>query len=312
MKFLSLVFFLSIFISCNTPDVNLKLEDKINGNLTYFGWSLVDTYFDDPTDSEEKSNYVDEIAPFSNVGDILPSGPNDDIRDRLETFQAHDVEVMLHVWGIFFEEQQEGGELSGKIWGLNPNYKSDWEEFAELNELHTYQNNLHSFYLGEEPAWNSISEEDFTIAADYLKETFPDVDILMIEAYLALDNMYTPASVDLVGWDHYFVKEPATDEEFLAELTLIENTIQDHQNIYMVMDAHFLPLFHRLEGISKKQLAKIALDYYNIANSNDRIEGILGYHWPSGFELDNAIGARGLPEEVSTIHAAIGKQITGK
>ena len=309
-----LLVFVAIFslFSCQTPEITQDITPLENMNLKYFGWTLVDTYFDDPKDNNEKTNYLDEISSFSNIGDILPFGPEDDIRDRIKEFASNDVEVVLHVWDIFFEEVEQGGELSGLIFGLNPNYAERWKDFAILNELDELQENLHSLYLGEEPAWNGIPEEEFQIAAEFLKEELPDVPILMIEAYAAIDLMYAPAAVDFIGWDHYFIKEPAIDSDFQKEFTAVKDIRKDHQKIYLIMDAHHIPLFHGWNGISKKRLGTIAREYYDMANANTEVQGILGYHWPSGFQFRNTTGARNLPDEVMEQYELIGKIITGK
>lgn len=301
-----------LLCSCVTNEVTDSIPEKENSNLKYFGWTLIDTYWDDPKDDEEKTNYIDEIANFSNIADILPADITDDIRERIGVFQAYDVEVVLHVWTIFFEESEKGGDLSGTIFTLREDYEERWNQFSELNEINVLGNNIHCFYLGEEPAWNGITEEEFTEAADFLKEKHPEIPILSVEAYAAIDLMYAPDAVDYIGWDRYFVKEPSTNENFLGDITVIQNLRKDHQKIYLIMDAHHIPVLHNFYGISKKQLGNIARSYYDIANSNENIQGILGYHWPSGFDIKSTTGARDLPEYVQSQYESIGKTITEK
>lgn len=181
-----------------------------------------------------------------------------------------------------------------------------------INDLAANAPLINCLYIGEEPAWNGISGNEFQLACDYAKLTLPQVPILSIEAYTAIDSLYTPNSVDWVGFDHYFLQQPSENTDFLREYNVVKSNMKVHQRIFLIMDAHWIKYLHGHFGIREKELDVVARDYYLLANSDTSIVGILGYFWPSGFDSDEAIGARHLPQNVKDEHQQIGKAITGK
>lgn len=65
-------------------------------------------------------------------------------------------------------------------------------------------------------------------------------------------------------------------------------------------------------NIALEDMHIVANNYYTLAKNDERVIGILGYFWPSGFDVSNAIGARGMPEHVKAKYSQMGKEITGK
>ena len=84
ISFLSIIC-LSIW-NCNNPENYDDIPEIINHNLEFYGFTLIDVGWDDPKDNSDKSNYVDEVAHFSNIADILVTEPEDNIINRLEKF----------------------------------------------------------------------------------------------------------------------------------------------------------------------------------------------------------------------------------
>lgn len=311
-KHIYLSCFLIILISCNKKTLQDPLPPKTNNNLKYFGYTLIDVFWDDPTDNSDKTNYIDEIHEFANIADILVVDPTDNIVDRINVFESYNVQAILHLSEIFFEQKSVGGDLSGVIYGLRGDYQERWDTFITTNNLLLNSEKISCLYIGEEPAWNGISEVDFTLACDYAKQTIPNVPILNVEAFAAINQLYTPNSVDYVGFDHYFLKQPSQNSEFQLEYATLKDKMKSHQKIMLIMDAHWIKNFHGSSGISKNDMDFIARDYYNMANQDTSVVGIIGYFWPSGFDFKNSIGARNLPEHILDEHKNIGKVITGK
>jgi len=301
-----------IAISCKKKENTEVYPAPTNPNLEYYGYALVDVGFDDPSDKEIKTNYLDEVASFTNLADILVVEPTDDIRDRIIAMNNSGVKAMLHLSELFFENVGTVAENSTADYSLRADYQSRWDQFVVTNEMNIYDSLVQVFYIGEEPYWNNISVEELTLACDYIKSTVPSVKIMVIEAYHALDQLVIPASVDWVGFDHYFIKDPQNDVTFLEEMALLESKMYSNQQIVLVMDAHFIKLAHATSGIGKSDLDFIARSYYQLANSNHRVAAIIAYFWPSGFDSEDAIGSRNLPVNVKNEHVRIGKAITGK
>lgn len=301
-----------VLISCKKNENTEAYPEPSNPNLDYFGYALVDVGFDDPTDRETKTNYLDEVSSFTNIADILVVEPTDDIRSKLEVMNTQGVKAMIHLSELFFEFAGTTDSNSTSNYNLRSDYQTRWDQFVATNELTVYDSLIQAFYVGEEPFWNNITAEELTLACDYIKATVPDVKVMVIEAYFSLDDLVIPASVDWIGFDHYFLKDPQNDPDFMDEMALLESKMMNHQQIVLVMDAHFIKLAHATSGIGKSDLDFIARSYYNIANSNTRVAAMIAYFWPSGFDSKDAIGARNLPANVLNEHKRIGRAITGK
>ena len=150
------------------------------------------------------------------------------------------------------------------------------------------------------------------MACDYAKQTVPNIPIFNVEAFAATDKIYTPNSVDYIGFDHYFLTQPSENSTFQTEYNALKSRMKPHQKIILVMDALWIKIFHGSSGINKNDMDFIARDYYNMANKDTTVVGIIGYFWPSGFDNKHSIGARNLPKHVLDEHKNIGKIITGK
>lgn len=299
-------------MGCGHKGIDEPLPAKTNPNLAYFGYALVDVGWDDPTDTETKTNYVDEIQAFSNVADILVTQPTDNIVARMQVMEHAGMKAILHLNEIFFEQKSTGGSRSGVIYGLRADYQARWDSFVATNALSVNHGLVSCFYIGEEPAWNGIPENEFTQACDYAQASVPAVPILSVEAYPAVDYAYAPASVDWLGFDHYFLSEPSSDTDFLREYNTIKSKMSGAQKMFLIMDAHYIKDYHGALGVKEKKMDLVARDYYNLANADTMVVGILGYFWPNGFDIETSVGARNLPEHVREEHKRIGRAITGK
>lgn len=312
MKRITLLTVLIIVFSCKKKTTTSTLPEPTNPNLAYFGYTLVDVLFDDPKDSESKTNYIDEVASFSNIADLLVIEPADDIRERLSLMKSYNVSGLVHLNELFFEIVGMVDDKSGTDYALRADYMDRWDTFVSTNNFIADPNNLGGFYLGEEPFWNSITAEELKLASDYIKSTVPSVPIFVVEAYPTINEMVVPTSTDWVGFDHYFVADPLNNTTYQSELAILKSKITNDQKIMLILDAHYLPFAHGSSGIAKADMDVVARSYYDLANSDPQIIGIIGYHWPSGFEFDSVVGARDLPENVLNLHKEIGKAITGK
>lgn len=288
-------------------------RDPDPSHLKYFGFTLIDTYWDDPSDDVTKANYIDEVASFSNVADILVIGPLDSIVERMQRMNRVQVKCILHLNELFFE--QTGTESSSRTeYKLRADYKNRWDDFVQVNALHANQNLIQAFYMGEEPTWNGISYHELKSATDYVDQQFSDIPIMVIEAYPILDKLQVPESVDWIGFDHYFVRDPFTDPDYQREWNTLKLKLSSpHQRIVVVMDSHYIPEVHgEWAGIDLDEMGEVAQNYYRLAKSDSSVVALLGYFWPNGFDFPESIGARGMPQEVREAYVKMGKEISGK
>jgi len=293
---------------------NCKKDKITNDNhLEYFGFTLVDVGWDDPLDTITKTNYVNEVAPFSNVADILVVNPTDTIINRIQFMAQNKMKAILHLSEIFFYYVGPGGP-SGALYDLRPDYQARWNSFIATNNILSNSSLIQAFYIGEEPTWNSISFLELKSATDYVKSTISSIPILLIEAYPIINSLQVPVTVDWVGFDHYFIKDPNNNSVFRNELSVIKSKRSAlSQKIVIVLDAHYISSVHGdIGGIIETDMASIATSYYNLSKSEPDVVALLGYFWPGGFDHPLAKGARGLPQNAKDEYTRIGKLITGK
>jgi hypothetical protein len=311
MNRLTLIFSILLLISCNKENQSDQTIDSTH--IKYFGFTLIDTYWDDPTDSQIKTNYIDEVYEFSNIADILVVNPSDNIVARMTEMNNLQVKSVLHISEIFFELIGSSSP-SGVEYGLRADYQIRWDEFININSLQVNQNLIQTFYIGEEPTWNGISFSDLKFATDYVKLTLPNIPIMIIEAYPAVDQLQIPNSVDWIGFDHYFIKNPKTDTDYLNELSTLKSKFSNNdQKLVIVMDTHFMSSFHQnIGGIELSEMDEVTNSYYELAKSEPKTIAIMGYFWPSGFDLPSSIGARNMSQNIKENYIRIGKEITNK
>jgi len=82
VRVISSLIFLLIWFSCGKEQTKVTAPQQTH-HIEYYGFALVDLGWDDPTDTDTKTNYVDEVGNFTNIAVVLAVNPNDDIRDRL-------------------------------------------------------------------------------------------------------------------------------------------------------------------------------------------------------------------------------------
>ncbi len=278
----------------------------------YFGYALIDCGHDDPFDTSPKTNYVTEVAAFTNIAQMCVFSPNDNIVSRLNLMTKNGMTAMLSVQGIFFAGKPDASTGSGLKFTLLPDYKTRWTTFIQTNQLSQHTSQVGAFYVADEPGWNGISAEELQIAADTIKASFPTVVTTFVEAPGALSNLKVPTSIDVIGFDHYAIPDPETNSTFQSELTLLKSKrSRASQKIMLVMDAQWFP-FYGAAGYPETYMATVATSYYNMAKSDPDVLGMMAYAWPGGLDDPAQKGTRDLPQSVIDEHMRIGKLITGK
>lgn len=309
LTYILILFVIFSYKKENKPNI---FENQ-NSHIEYFGFTIIDTYWDDPTDSEVKTNYAHEIHNFSNLADILVVNPSDNIIERTQTFESLKLKAILHLNELFFE-LIDTDSPSGRNYNIRPDYQKRWNEFKSINQSILNTNYIVAFYIGEEPTWNGITFTELAIVSQLLEADFPDIATLIIEAYPSLSNLQVPENVDWIGFDRYFVKDPNVNNEFQHDWAILKSKLSNpNQRIMVIMDSHYINWLHGENGnIDLVQMGEVANNYYQLAKNDKRVIGILGYFWPNGFDIQESIGARGMPQNVKSEYERIGKGITGK
>ena len=300
------------FISCKKDRQPVPAE-PLNTHLEYFGFSIVDTYWDDPTDDESKTNYADEVFSFCNVADILVLDGSEDITQRILDMHRYDMQALLHFNELFFE-LVDTNSASGANYDLRTDYENRWTRFKDNHLTVLTPEYIAAFYVGEEPTWNGISFFELNEVTNLLKRDFPEIPIMIIEAYPALRDLQIPEKADWIGFDRYFIKDPNINTEFQEDLSILKSRRSNSsQRIFLIMDSHYIDWAHGgFGGIDLLEMGEVANNYHRLAQNDDNIIGLIGYFWPNGFDTPGSIGARGMPSTVKDVFRKIGKEITGK
>lgn len=309
------IFFMPLLLllgGCKKQETNAPLSPT-ESHLQYFGFVMIDTFWDDPTDTTSQTNYAEEINSFSNVADLLVLGPTEDITPRLEYFGSLDLKAVIHLSYLLFEEVGTNSP-SGVQYALRDDYQSTWNQWVSNNNLAQLQSHIAAFYVGEEPTWMGIPFEELNEVSIFLKAQFPDIPILIIEAHSALQDLQVPTAVDWIGFDHYFIKNPLTNTQYQEEWNLLKSKRSSpHQRIAVVMDSHYIEWAHGDFGnIALNEMGEVATNYYQLAKNDPSTIAILGYFWPNSFDFPESVGARGMPQSVKNQYVQMGKEITGK
>ena len=282
-------------------------------HLRYFGFALVDSYWDDPTDGSPKTNYADEVHAFCNIADMFVAGPTDTITSRINYFQSLDIKALLNITDLLYEAVDSLAP-SGLNHDLRSDFQARWMQFSAGNPGVLNAETIGCFYIGEEPVWNGISYTDLETVSEFLKQQHPDIPLLIVEAPTSISDLIVPPAIDWIGFDHYFIRNPLTNPEFQQEWAALKASLSTpQQRIVVIMDTHYLPWAHGdWSNIDLEEMGEVAENYYALARSESAVIAIIGYVWPNGFDFPDATGARGMPLEVRDTYKKIGKEITGK
>ncbi len=278
----------------------------------HFGFVIVDAGHDDPHDAATTTNYIDEVAPFCDLADIAVFSPGEVIGPRIDAMNARGVEPIIHVQAVLFDSAPDAGSPSGTRLFLRPDAEARWDTFVAANALTQRQGDLAAVYLADEPAWNGLADDQLASAAEWVQRDLPSVPSMLIEAPPTIGDLFVPASVDWIGFDHYAVLDPSTDPAWQADLARLRTRkTRPGQRIVIVMESQWLPIYGDA-GVTPEMMGGVAANYFIAASRCPDAVAMLGYTWPGGFGQADQLGARDLPASVRSVYQAIGRRLTGR
>jgi hypothetical protein len=280
--------------------------------LKYFGFAAIDCNFDDPTDTELKTNYLDEVIGFTNIAQMCVFNPNEHINERLANFKLANISAILHVESILFEHNIDSTTHSGSKITLRGDAEMRWENFVELNKTVLNSTYIAAIYVVDEPVWNGLSYSDFSEGLHIIKTALPTIPTMMIEAFPVVDQAMVTDELDWLGFDRYDTVDPEKDSAWLSDLAvMVAAKTRSDQKIIITASTQWLP-YYSDANIQPEDMEKVANSYYNVANSHADVIALIGYLWPSGFDDPEQLGARNLPENVQKSLREIGNKIITK
>ena len=277
-------------------------------HLKYFGYALVDALYDDPLDASTTTNYIAEVDSFSNVAQLAVYDYTDDINARVNLLNAHCVKPFLSIQSIFYY-RIDGNAPSGNHLTLYSNFQARWNSFKATNLAVLNPSKIAALYVADEPVWNGISFSDLNTVCQILKNDFPNIPTMFVEAYPVLNSLVIPTSIDWIGFDRYGIFDPATSSVFLNDLqTLKSKRSTINQKIFLIIDDQWLP-YYGAAGYSADTMQYVVQNYYTLATSDTSVVGLIGYLWPGGFDDPGQLGVRDMPQSVINKNIEIGKMI---
>ncbi|ADI15573.1 hypothetical protein Trad_2465 [Truepera radiovictrix DSM 17093] len=273
---------------------------------SYFGFAAVDAFWDAPNDREVKTNYLDEVAGFTNVAQMSASIPEASLAHRLRRFQQAEVKAILHVEALLFDHLEDPSSPTGTRTVLLPDAQARWDTFLRVNGDLITLDRVAALYLMDEPAWNGLSQLEFSRAVATVNASLPHLPIMMVEAYSALDRMFVPEAIDWVGFDRYGTLDPARDRAWLADIAKVRAALsRKDQKLVLVAETFWLPAYGEM-GYPPRSMGEVAYRYFAYATHHPDVIALIGYLWPGGLDAPDQLGARDLPTEVQQVYKRIG------
>lgn len=292
-----LVFFITAAISQSAP-----------ARLKYFGFYLVDTKIDDPHDSSSITNYIDEVAPFSNIAHLHVTAYTDNITANVKKMNSVCVKPFISIQNIFFKKVDSLAP-SKNHYKILPDFKERWKVFKTNNASVLTASKVEYFYVSDEPTWNGIAFNELDAVCKLVKHDFPAIKIMFVEAYISLVDLVIPKTADWIGFDRYTIFNPSTNKSFLENLATLKSKLStSKQTMFLTIDDQWLPLFGTL-GVTPDSVGFMVQDYYKVALTEPGISGLVGYLWPGGFDEPKQLGVRNMPQSVKDINIEIGNMI---
>ncbi len=277
-------------------------------HLKYFGFALIDCLYDDPSDTATTTNYITEVDSFSNIAHMCVYNHTDDIINRVNLMNSHCVLPIVHIQNIFYEAVDTLAP-SGENFDLISNFTNRWNTFKTTNISILDSTKIGAFYIADEPFWNGLTFLDLDTVCSIVKADFPNIPIMLIEAYPLLSSLQVPTTVDWLGFDEYGIFNPGTDPTFLADLALLKSKRSNpNQEIFLTIDDQWLP-FYGAAGFTPDTIRFMVQNYYDLAASDPEIIGLLGYLWPGGLDHPGQLGVRNMPQSVIDKNIEIGQMI---
>jgi hypothetical protein len=277
-------------------------------HLRWFGFLGIDCGIDDPWDPAPVTNYLDEVADFSNLGELCATDPSEDLAPRLDAFAARGVRPLVKVQDILFDSSPDGATPSGNRVRLRADHAARWAQFAALNATSLGSLSEAAFQLVDRPTWNGLSAPDLETAADLVDATFPDLQILLVEEGGSLGGLVVPATVDWIGFRRFGTIDPFSDAGYLAAFDLLKSKRSSpHQRLALIVEAQYNSDYEQ-GGYPPEAMANVAVGAWKLASREPLVEAVLVYTWPGGIEEPVAehLGLRALPEAVRAAHREFG------
>ncbi len=237
-----------------------------------------------------------EVSAFSNVVLFDPLAPgfarlNELARDR-------DMRVAVG-WGqVLFD-------TSRRPFRLHDDYRQRFESLVST-ERRRFRDLLFHVPI-DEPYWNGLTDAEVVPALELMKEHFPEVPTLIVQAWPTLDSRQEAVPSDWVAFDRYTIADPLVDPVYQDYWNRMR-AFNPGKPILVVADG-FYSLGHIDAGIPREEMGQVLRSYRDLFLSEPDAVVLGVFTWTDNPGLE---GTRSLPDAVIREHAQVGAALTGR
>lgn len=288
-------FLIVLFISCSNNDTTTEATNE--NHLKHFGFAITDCGI----------NYTNQVDDFVNLVDMCPEDLSS-LESRITSNTIGNNKVLIHLQGLLINNIPDSDSPSGFRYELLDNYEDLFSEWVANNQFLNTEL-VAAFDFADEPAWNQMNMNDLALAAARIKQSFPSIPLMVIEAPDLIDELVITNDIDWIGFDRYGTIDPKNDPEYLQRLELIKSKrTNTNQKLVLIMESQWLD-FYSDAGFEESILINMANSYYELAKSEDDVIALISYLLPSDFDSQDQKGFFDLIPEVKTTIRAIGSEI---
>ncbi len=288
-----------------------------NSNLRYFGYYHGDMDFEKETHRGYVSNHIVAIGKLGNCNVVIfgiwpgwyVENP-DKFYEKMHLAAKYKLKVLLNVYGIFFKWKQQQ---------MQDNWQERWSNYKKLINGEV-EDDIFGFYI-DEPKQSGIKESQFRLATKCIRKDFPNKRLISVISVFSLRNNIPASYFEYctgVGFDYYEgswkkedkIKRP--EISYYALFDKFKKQIAVKKNIWLVPKA-----FLRTDFDSQNKAIDDIRHWYEIAQTDKQVIGILNFSYASYWAKYNPIGAAQLFDEqnryydeaLKGVHIEIGKSI---
>jgi hypothetical protein len=192
---------------------------------------------------------------------------------------------------------------------LYSNYADRWAKLAAA--VKPYIAKAAAFYMLDEPQYRGATSQEIDTSAKLIKKTFPGTKVMMIEAAPAVTPSWQiPPSVDWVGFDLYCQPMRVVQQRLATLESLLP--ADSGQKIFLVPEDAPLSECAGVAGhTTDADIAALQWDYFNLAEQNPRVIGLLNFGFWTSPRWTSGHGASDLPLTVNADERVAARILAG-
>ena len=249
-------------------------------HLEYFGyyWGVSKVFGDHSDDFYLHTNFVNTDSSLCSITKAANNG----------------LQAVVNVGDVFL--RCVGGGC------IRPDYQESWDNYADKIDRFVKDGDVLGFYPFDEPFMWDIPIRDQELVLDTIKERFPDTQIWVTFAFFSVNPlMEIPYDYDVIAITPDYGSFSVND--YAEHINKLKWALQPWQKIIITGDG--LSFNENPTEKEQEKKAKIAFDYFELAQCDPDVIGIWAFLWP---DFNNWSGVESMPI-VEDAFSEIGKNI---